>query len=74
MINTKETIEGRRIEARSFADGQLDAVRRYWYNDQWQVLTQGLWMSGLTMTVSRNVPFREVKKRSFFILNKPSTV
>ena len=22
---------------------QLDAVRRYWYNDQWQVLTQGLW-------------------------------
>ncbi|NLK40497.1 MAG: hypothetical protein GX298_00385 [Planctomycetes bacterium] len=46
---------GRRIEARSFADGQLDAVRRYWYNDQWQVLTQGLWSQAYAgLALSRN--------------------
>ena len=46
---------GRRIEARSFADGQLDAVRRYWYNDQWQVLTQGYWSQAYaSFTLSRN--------------------
>ena len=46
---------GRRIEARSFADGQLDAVRRYWYNDQWQVLTQGYWSQAYAgLALSRN--------------------